>query len=643
MQDDRPVEQDSGSGATGARPTPAGRMKSLPFAIICLASANALLLYSVERVPGALLFLAGMAVVTAAFLFLPVFYPENVPVISITSLFSIVLEITWLLILVIYLNIRMSHLEVALAGIAMLLLVRSLVPSILPGTAVTGRVSSPTFFVNACIAVFFLTLASYNGETTTAAAACIFTLATIFSAGTWYRIIRFLVLAVFLVAKTLFIFVVAVLWFFKPPLVVTNIILSLLLLLITLGSVVVMVFFSFPVLLVQLVFLAAAVFVDRFLPGRSITTSLKETKKTPIALNPRLYIVPAVDVLLVIIFFAIPCFVLPGIKAAPAKELKPVPLLESPAGEKEAYEILLGPRGDFLYASFCHSGEPGFGRIDLEQGASHSLRFRHLDVESGACHPTLVTDRNLAVLHATVDASGGTAQAAGPAGAAIVFNLEDFSHRTILTRELQRPVRSLYNSRTDELIILDMHKSRLWFFPFDNFIDRNLEDFRVRDAGSVPAIEGMLANPDLGTIYLYGQTGPYFVELDPETRRTRRLFKPKTIWDIALSPDGDLLYLSRPLNFRIDMVDTKNFTAAGSISTFGMPRAVEPLYGNLVAAGLYMGKAVLVYDTRTGEPVCRVPACSRVRSMDYDPRRNVLYYNDQCGIFSVALDECEPG
>jgi hypothetical protein len=342
------------------------------------------------------------------------------------------------------------------------------------------------------------------------------------------------------------------------------------------------------------------------------------------------------------IYYVVPIFFYNCLSDKNIRVLKPVTISESRQSKRVAYTIFLDADRKYLYSTYCHSSETGFGRINLQSGRKNWIQFtRHGD--DNPCYATLIPGRNIAIVHNFFPTVIRSSSAMRMTPATHVVDLEAFKSVTIRNDRMRMPFRSVYVPRDETLYILDKDTAELVAVNIDGFLSNDYRNARFVKVESDFALDGILWNSEKNVLYIRGEAGPLFKEYNIKTRSFRGLYAPLETWDIALDQKKNFIYITRPFDYGVMVVDASSFKKIRNIWLKGLTRSVValPEY-EAFAVGMYFGGKVILLDNKTFKPIYYVESCSRVRSMAYDRHEGKLYFTDTCGIKMVAIPDRKP-
>ncbi|GAF86541.1 unnamed protein product, partial [marine sediment metagenome] len=270
------------------------------------------------------------------------------------------------------------------------------------------------------------------------------------------------------------------------------------------------------------------------------------------------------------------------------KSLPKETLMKSNNGKRVPYNIFLDSDGKHLYATFAHTHETGFARIDLESPPPHKFHFNNYWTENWAAYATLIPDRNIALVHSFTKSSLSRLSKNARHGITHIVDLATLKEDLRREFRYKDPIRSVYNEKTKTLYILDKIGSRVWIVSIDDFLEGVKGTSIEVDVSDIWGLDGMILNHKRNVLYAYGEAGLRFGEIDLDSSELKSVTMFWPIWDVALDNKNDVMYLSRPLNYGFDVVDSETLRLEKRVRTWGIPRSICDLPDvGAVAVGMY--------------------------------------------------------
>lgn len=543
------------------------------------------------------------------FFFLPRAFSGNRIIRRVRSLEFVSLSLLAYIGLIVYMVAGNRYALIVFSGIFILMAAFLVLPSISPGNHTARNPNSCFFLMAASLSLLLLCLFFGNKEHSA------FLLLTIVSS-------------------------IAAMVFFLPTVFFKNIFALCLTVFITFSALFLMLLFSVPAFCILFVFVVSGLFVKKILPGNTFLWSAGNIIKKPLfRSNIRITILLELDILLIFIFCVIPFLFFGMLVDRHIRMLPSRDIIGTQKGARVPYQIYLDPDGEYLYATFCHTEKAGTGRVDLRGSSPYKLQFNYYRNEHGPCYANIIPSRNILIAHSYYMKEFSNASK-NRSGAAHVVDMKTFKENTLSLGYMDDPQCSTYNPETGEIYIVEKNTPALRVMKLDDFLNGLKQKSKVWSLDGVFGPDGIMSAPQKNTVYLRGEFGPYFVEMNVKTGKRRSILLPKSIWDMTVDRDKGYLYLTRPMSYRFDVVDIEKFRLVRKVFIGGMSRPICYLEGKRkVAVGMYFGNRILIYDTETFKPVYTVRTCARVRSMAYKSGSNELYYSDNWGIHVVDIPE----
>ncbi len=138
------------------------------------------------------------------------------------------------------------------------------------------------------------------------------------------------------------------------------------------------------------------------------------------------------------------------------------------------------------------------------------------------------------------------------------------------------------------------------------------------------------------TAWVRGDCGNVLARVDLASGEVAAIPDRRFSWGLA-PRDGGGVYETHAVAGRVVMRDS-----AGRIERErwigGFPRMVQRLDGTpWIAVGMYLGRAIVLLDAQTLDPVARIPAATGVRGVLWDDARAALWWVDAAGVERAAL------
>jgi DNA-binding beta-propeller fold protein YncE len=307
----------------------------------------------------------------------------------------------------------------------------------------------------------------------------------------------------------------------------------------------------------------------------------------------------------------------------------------------EPYDAKITPDGRYLFVTYAHSDKNGMSRVDLESGKQQQIpsEDRH------AHYVELFAERNLAIVNARKFIADPETGEEKRVGHLYYYSIDPFRLRTEKACNLPYPIRA--TRYVDQSILMILKASRTTETTQAVVVSKDFSNpceaihSRVDIPLSVGGAETIAFLDDAPELaWVEGEFGGDICLTNPMKGELLRCVDAGLgVWTTEVEPGAGRIWLSRQLEHKVDLRDSRTGGFLGSFSVNGTPRPItfDPK-GGFAYVGMYFAGHVAVVDSGTLEVLRYVRSGYQLRELLVDPIRRTLIAVSAEGVFTFDLE-----